>query len=1432
MIDFRSPRERTGSSFDFIQIRIASPEEIRGPKDQKERERLEMQGQRAWWSWGEVTKPETINYRSFKPERDGLFCERIFGPVKDWECHCGKYKRIRYRGVICDRCGVEVTLSKVRRERMGHIELAVPVAHIWFFKTLPSPMGNLLDITLRDLERIIYYTNYVVIDPGHQEVLERQLLDEEEYLTLRQKAREAGDVAFKADIGAPAVRTLLERLDVDKVSERLKGEVAVETSQHRKKQLLKRLKVVDAFRNSGDDGDVRNNPAWMILDVVPVIPPDLRPLVPLDGGRFATSDLNDLYRRVINRNNRLQKLIQHRAPEVILRNEKRMLQEAVDALFDNGRRSKAIRGRGKRPLKSLSDMLKGKQGRFRQNLLGKRVDYSGRSVIVVGPELRLHQCGLPKAMAVELFKPFIIHKLVEKGIAETVKRAKKIVERESPEVYEILEEIIQDHPVLLNRAPTLHRLGIQAFEPVLVEGKAIRIHPLVCAAFNADFDGDQMAVHVPLSFEAQLECRLLMISSNNILKPSDGRPVTEASQDMVLGCYFLTKEPADFAETVKKAPRFGDLAEVEMALLHKRTSYRSPIQFWWVDEAGKGGWIETTVGRVVFNAILPRQLQWRQDDKVNANSAMKKRSLSDLVFTSYRELGLAPTVEFLDRLKSAGFGYATLGGISIGVEDLQIPDAKAKLISEAEERVERYERAYQTGSITNGERYNRVIDAWTHANNDIAEEMISAMGRAKGGFNPVYMMFDSGSRGSRDQIRQLAGMRGLMAKPQKKLTGGIGEIIESPIRSNFREGLSVLEYFISTHGARKGLADTALKTADAGYLTRRLVDVAQDVTITEEDCGTVLGLEISALKEGEDIVEPLGERIVGIVAADDVFDPHELDEHGDPRLLVATGQLISEETAQAIEDAGIEMVRIRSVLTCESRRGLCRMCYGRNLATMDMVDIGEAVGILAAQSIGEPGTQLTLRTFHIGGTAARIAEVTDRKTKLEGVVEYGDILQMVKTADGRKIVTKHDGELILKDEEGRIRSRFQVPLGAELQVEDGQEIKKGDRLFTWDPYTTPIIADVPGRVRFRDIIEDETIREELDELTGLRQRVIIEDREKKLHPHVEIVQEKGGKEKKVRDFVVPEGAQLTVADGDDVYAGQTVAKISREAYKTRDITGGLPRVAELFEARRPKDPATITEIDGVVRFGEIKRGKREIFVLHVRVLKDGSWSIDEAAEPLLYEVPAGKHLRVHEGDRVRAGDRLTEGPVNPHDILQIKGPRAVQEYLLNEVQEVYRLQGVKINDKHIGVIVKQMLQKVRVMDPGDTEFLEGEHADKNRFRDENLRVTRKGQTPASNEPLLLGITKASLTTQSFISAASFQETTRVLTDAAIRGARDDLLGLKENIIIGHLIPAGTGIYRYSEIDVTPPEGFEPPPPPQEPLTAGAPVPELAAVLGG
>jgi DNA-directed RNA polymerase subunit beta' len=1499
MIDFRSGREPKSSSFDYISIRIAAPEEIRGPRDPKERERLELQGQRSWWSWGEVTKPETINYRSFKPEKDGLFCERIFGPVKDWECHCGKYKRIRYRGVICDRCGVEVTLSKVRRERMGHIELSVPVAHIWFFKTLPSPMGNLINITLRDLERVIYYSSYIVIEPGKQEVEANQLLDEEEYLTLRSKAREEGDTAFQADIGAPAVRKLLERLDIRQLAEVLRAGVATETSQHRKKQMLKRLKIVDAFLNSGESGDLPNNPAWMILDVIPVIPPDLRPLVPLDGGRFATSDLNDLYRRVINRNNRLTKLIQHKAPEVILRNEKRMLQEAVDALFDNGRRSKAIRGRGKRPLKSLSDMLKGKQGRFRQNLLGKRVDYSGRSVIVVGPELRLHQCGLPKAMAVELFKPFIIHKLVEKGIAETVKRAKKIVERESPEVYEILEEIIQDHPVLLNRAPTLHRLGIQAFEPVLVEGKAIRIHPLVCAAFNADFDGDQMAVHVPLSFEAQLEARLLMISSNNVLKPSDGRPVAEPSQDMVLGSYFLTKLPPGFEEELRRAGAgksedtrarlwkdarfFGSLAEIEMALLNGSVGYHTAIQFWYVpppetadEEARRARWLRTTVGRVLFNSILPRrvvaELGFRDD-------LMKKKNLSELVLQSYRRAGLADTVTFLDRLKDFGFRFATMGGVSIGVEDLEIPTEKAELLSEADARVKRFQRAYNTGQITFGERYNKVIDAWTHANNDVAEAMINSMRVSRGGFNPVFMMFDSGSRGSRDQIRQLAGMRGLMAKPQKKLTGGIGEIIESPIKSNFREGLTVLEYFISTHGARKGLADTALKTADAGYLTRRLVDVAQDVTVTEEDCGTILGLEVTSLKEGEDIIEPLRERILGSVASEDVFDPHELDEDGDPRLLVEAGKLIDEEVSNAIDESGIEKVKIRSVLTCEARRGICRMCYGRNLATMDMVDMGEAVGILAAQSIGEPGTQLTLRTFHIGGTSSRIAEEAERRARSDGKVKYTDGLEWADVAvefeDGTKginrvVLTREDESASDEAKEGilvvdpkdpkRVLNRYPVPEGALLAVKEGDLVTKGDNerratiLYTWDPYNDPSIIKA-GELRWKDLVPGVTLREELDEGTGLRSLVVMADPDRELHPSVLVYM---SNRKDPQEYTLAEGSRVILGSPTDQVSrameipdaanpwstkfhveerpinqawpsktkkeskdktvflsapvkmskGVTVTKIPRQAYKTRDITGGLPRIAELFEARRPKDPATISEVDGVVKFGEIKRGKREIYVYPETQVG----LAEEGVEPQLYEVPAGKHLRVHEGDRVRAGDRLTEGPVNPHDILLIKGPRAVQEYLLNEVQEVYRLQGVRISDKHIGVIVRQMLQKVRVTDPGDTDFLEGETVDKQTFRDENERVIKRKGTPAQAEPVLLGITKASLTTQSFISAASFQETTRVLTDAAIRGAKDDLLGLKENIIIGHLIPAGSGIYRYAEIDIQPPAGYEVPPP--------------------
>ena len=1403
MIDFpHRAKETRSTDFDFIRIRIASPEDIRE------------------WSHGEVTKPETINYRSFKPEPMGLFCQRIFGPVKDWECACGKYKRIRFRGIVCDRCGVEVTLSKVRRERMGHIELAVPVCHIWFFKTLPSQLGYLLGMTLKDLEQVIYYAAYVVTDPGNQDVEFLDLLDEDEYYDLRVKAREEGDDKFKAEIGAEAARTLLKRLDspevpindqnrdgkgLDRLSVWLRHEIATETSQHRKKKKLRRLKVVDALRNSGDTPDKRNKPEWMVLDVIPVIPPDLRPLVPLDGGRFATSDLNDLYRRVINRNNRLKKLIEMRAPEVILRNEKRMLQESVDALFDNGRRSKAIRGRGKRPLKSLSDMLKGKQGRFRQNLLGKRVDYSGRSVIVVGPELKLHQCGLPKAMAVELFKPFIIHELEKRGEAETVKRAKKIVEQDDPKVYEVLEDIIRDHPVLLNRAPTLHRIGIQAFEPVLVEGKAIRIHPLVCTAFNADFDGDQMAVHLPLSYEAQLEARVLMLSSSNVLLPSNGRPVAAPSQDMVIGAYYLTKPPLEVAkhepaanstkvpearraeanerldELYAGAPRFSRYGEVEMALSHGHVEFSTPCWYWVPGSAASGDgfagearWERTTVGRVLFNSIIPDRIGF-------LNRTFGKKQLGDLVFQCFTEAGLSTTTKFLDNLKDFGFRYATLGGVSVGVDDLEVPPEKGELLGEATEQVTRFQNAYESGFISNGERYNKIIDTWTHANNDVADAMVQHLERSKGGFNPVYMMMTSGARGNRDQMRQLAGMRGLMAKPQKKLTGGIGEIIESPIRSNFREGLSVVEYFISTHGARKGLADTALKTADAGYLTRRLVDVAQDVTISEDDCYTIQGLEMSALKEGEDIVEPLADRIVGNVALESVYDPIDGD------LILTANELISEEAATAVEDAGIQSVKIRSVLTCETKRGICRMCYGRNLATMGPVDIGEAVGIIAAQSIGEPGTQLTLRTFHIGGTAARIAAQNQRKSKISGVVAL-DRVTTVTDREENRVVTSREGKIVIQTREGQVRSKLSVPYGATIHVEGGTHIRAGDLLFSWDPYSEPIVSDVDGYLRFVDLVEEQTVREELDESTGRRQMMVIEDRDKKLHPTIQVRAGEAPSSELHKEFIIPVGAQLMCSHGDEVQPGDRIAKISREVYKTRDITGGLPRVAELFEARSPKDPAVITEIDGLVSFGDIKRGKREVFVT------------PKTGQRRTYDVPVGKHMRVHQGDQVRAGDRLSEGPVNPHDILRILGPRAVQEYLLNEIQEVYRLQGVTINDKHIGVIVRQMLQKVRVVDPGGTDLLEGDHVDRIEFREINERAQQEGKKHAVQEPLLLGITKASLTTDSFISAASFQETTRVLTDAAVRGARDDLKGLKENIIIGHLIPAGTGVHRWHDVE--------------------------------
>jgi DNA-directed RNA polymerase subunit beta' len=1271
-------------TFEAIQVKLASPEVIRS------------------WSYGEVTKPETINYRTFKPEKDGLFCERIFGPVKDWECSCGKYKRIRYRGVICDRCGVEVTQSKVRRERLGHIELAVPVSHIWFLKSLPSRIGHLLDMSIRDLERVLYYESYVLIDPGGTNLRKKDLITEEDHLKLEEAGGE-----FRAGMGAEAIRELLREVNVEDLSTDLRAKVNVETSVQRKKEALKRLRVVEAFRQS------ENQPEWMILSVIPVIPPDLRPLVPLEGGRFATSDLNDLYRRVINRNNRLKKLIEIKAPEVILRNEKRMLQEAVDALLDNGRRSYSVRGEGKRPLKSLSDLLRGKQGRFRQNLLGKRVDYSGRSVIVVGPELKLHQCGLPKNMALELFKPFIIRKLEEKGYVQTVKSAKRLVERERPEVWDILEEIIQDHPVLLNRAPTLHRLGIQAFQPVLVEGKAIRIHPLVCAAFNADFDGDQMAVHVPLSYEAQLEASILMLSTNNILSPAHGRPLAIPSQDMVLGCYYLTK-PCPGQKGQGKL--FANCDEVSIAYDASELGLQAQIRV-----RINGKLVETTTGRVLFNQIVPQEL---------------------------------------------------------GFVNLIIPREKKTLLEKAQRTVSKIQDQYERGLITDGERYNKVIDTWTHTTSDVAEVMFEQLSKSKSGFNPVFMMADSGARGSKEQIRQLAGMRGLMAKPQKRITGQIGEIIESPITSNFREGLSVLEYFISTHGARKGLADTALKTADAGYLTRRLVDVAQDVIITEKDCGTILGLDTGALKEGEEIIEPLSDRILGRVALEDVIDGITGE------VLARGGGEITEEPAQRIEESGTERVKIRSVLTCESRRGVCAKCYGRNLATGKMVELGEAVGVMAAQSIGEPGTQLTLRTFHIGGTAARIAAQSKVSVKSAGTIRTHD-LKTVQREDGEWVVLGRNGQIELIDEEGHARARYTVPYGAVLSVQDKAKVEDGDTIFEWDPYTNSILTEHTGKVDFRDIAEEVTLREELDETTGLRQRVIVEDREKALHPTISILSSRG---KKLADYAIPTGAHLLVHDGMKINAGDFLVKIPREISKTRDITGGLPRVAELFEARKPRDPAVVSEIDGIVEFAGIIRGSQKLIVRGEN-------------EVMEYFIPHGKHLRIRDRDRVRSGERLCEGPINPHDILTIKGAGAVQEYLVNEIQEVYRLQGVKINDKHIEVIVRQMLQKVRVEDPGDTIFLEGEQVDKKRFQDENEKIISTGGEPATFQTLLLGITKAALSTESFVSAASFQETTRVLTEAAIHGRKDNLLGLKENVIMGHLIPAGTGFSNYRSITI-------------------------------
>ncbi len=1326
------------TDFEAIQIMLASPERIRE------------------WSHGEVTKPETINYRSFKPERDGLFCERIFGPTKDWECYCGKYKRIRYRGVICDRCGVEVIQSKVRRERLAHIELAVPVAHIWYVKSVPSRIGHLLDLTVRDLERVIYYESYALIDPGDTGLEPNTLLTEHEVAELEDEGKK-----FVADMGAGAVCQLLRAVDVEQVSIELRTQARVETSVQRKQEALKRLKVVEAFRQSG------NRPDWMIMDVVPVIPPDLRPLVPLEGGRFATSDLNDLYRRVINRNNRLKKLVDIRAPDVILRNEKRMLQEAVDALFDNGRRTRAVRGDSDRALKSLSDLLKGKQGRFRQNLLGKRVDYSGRSVIVVGPELRLHQCGLPKAMALELFKPFVIKKLEDRGFVQTVKSAKKLVERERPEVWDILEEVIRDHVVLLNRPPTLHRLGIQAFEPALVEGKAIRIHPLVCAAFNADFDGDAMAVHVPLSFEAQVEAKVLMLSANNILSPASGKPVVvDKPQEIVLGCYWLTK--ADHADKSGAKRRFANPEEALLAYEHKRVGLKAPVGV-----RTNGQVVETTVGRLLFNQILPPEMPF-------VNEVIDHDKMREIVTTMHRNLGNVPTVQFLDNLKDLGFKHATLSGCSVGLDAVIVPPNKTEIIDRAHAEVHKVLEQYERGLITDGERYNKVIDIWEHATTEVTEAMREQLREDQGGFNPVHAMQDSGARGSVEQIRQLAGMRGLMHKPKRKITGGVGEIIEMPILSSLKEGLSVLEYFISTHGARKGLADTALKTADAGYLTRRLVDVAQDVIVDIFDCGTVRSLEVGALKEGEEIVEPLRDRILGRVTLEDVYDPV-TDE-----LIIEAGSEIDEEISESIEKAGIETVRIRSVLTCEAPRGVCTLCYGRNLGTGKLVNIGEAVGVVAAQSIGEPGTQLTLRTFHIGGTASRITQQSRIQATRPGVVRLFEDevpVEWVVQPDGRRIVTSRRGAIRVEDEHGRALSRFEVPYAAVLQVDDGQEVEADDVLYEWDLWNHTILTEYAGIIRFRDIIEGVTMREELDETTGLRQRVIVEQRNRALSPLMEVLDDQGA----VRRYLIPVGAYLLVNDGQELALGDTLAKVPREAAKTRDITGGLPRVVELFEARKPKDPAVVTEIDGIVKLGGIVRGSREISV------------VGDDGDERKYLIPYGKHLRVHDGDHVASGERLCEGSVNPHDILGILGVYKVQEYLVNEIQEVYRLQGVQINDKHIEVIARQMLEKVRIVDPGDTGFLEGEQVDRRRFAQENERTLSAGGLPATSEPILLGISRASLTTESFISAASFQETTRVLTEAAVSGKIDRLNGLKENVIIGHLIPAGTGSLHYRQV---------------------------------
>ncbi len=1336
-------------SFDQIRISIASPERIRS------------------WSYGEIKKPETINYRTFKPERDGLFCARIFGPIKDYECLCGKYKRMKYRGIICEKCGVEVTLSKVRRDRMGHIELASPVAHIWFLKSLPSRIGLLLDMTLKDLERVLYFENYVVIEPGLTPLKQRQLLNEEEYL---QAQDDYGEDQFTASIGAEALRTMLSAIELGEEREQLRADLRDTSSEARRKKLVKRLKLVEAFIES------KSRPEWMILEVVPVIPPELRPLVPLDGGRFATSDLNDLYRRVINRNNRLKRLIELRAPDIIVRNEKRMLQEAVDALFDNGRRGRIITGANKRPLKSLSDMLKGKQGRFRQNLLGKRVDYSGRSVIVVGPELKLHQCGLPKKMALELFKPFIYSKLELYGLASTIKAAKRMVEKERPEVWDILEEVIREHPVLLNRAPTLHRLGIQAFEPVLIEGKAIQLHPLVCTAFNADFDGDQMAVHVPLSLEAQLEARVLMMSTNNILSPANGKPIIVPSQDIVLGLYHITMErPGEKGEGMV----FSSIGEIEQALESKSVSLHARIQarYHGLDADGQPvvRRVETTPGRMLLSEILPRSPVVGFD---LINTLLTKKEISNVIDQVYRHCGQKETVIFCDRLMTLGFTQACRAGISFGKDDLIIPDAKRVLVAEAQDQVKQYEQQYQDGLITQGEKYNKVVDVWSRCTDKVAEEMMKMIRSAPAGepINPVWMMSDSGARGSAAQIKQLAGMRGLMAKPS-------GEIIETPIISNFKEGLTVLEYFNSTHGARKGLADTALKTANSGYLTRRLVDVAQDAIITEVDCGTTRGLMTRAVVDGGEVIAPLSDRILGRSAAVDILDPLSGE------VVIAAGGLIDEDAVDQIERAGIDAVQIRSVLTCESRIGVCGKCYGRDLARGTVVNIGEAVGVIAAQSIGEPGTQLTMRTFHIGGAAQRGAEQSSIEAAFEATVEVKN-RNVVMNSSGVPVVMGRNLEVVLNDEAGREKARHRLPYGARLLADEGARVQRGDRLAEWDPYTIPIITEKDGIAHYVDLIEGLSMREVVDEATGISSKVVIDwkqqPRGSELRPRITLRTEDGevlllGNGLEARYFMSVD-AILSVENGAQVKAGDVLARIPRESSKTRDITGGLPRVAELFEARKPKDFAIISESDGRVEFGKDYKTKRRIIVVPA----------EDGAEPVEYLIPKGKHISVQEGDYVLKGDLLMDGNRVPHDILRILGVEALASYLVNEIQEVYRLQGVRINDKHIEVIVRQMLQKVEVEDAGETTLLAGEQVDRIEFEYENAKVEREGLRPATARPVLQGITKASLQTNSFISAASFQETTRVLTEAAVSGRIDTLTGLKENVIVGRLIPAGTG----------------------------------------